>query len=65
MVQGLFDGFASLLKNNNPSKIKDAVMSPGGTTASGYASMEKNGVRNGMIQAIDSAYNKACELGKK
>ncbi|MFZ9659488.1 MAG: pyrroline-5-carboxylate reductase [Arcobacteraceae bacterium] len=65
LVQGLFDGFASLLKNNNPSKIKDAVMSPGGTTASGYASMEKNGVRNGMIQAIDSAYNKACELGKK
>lgn len=65
LVQGLFDGFSSLLTNNKPSEIKDKVMSPGGTTASGYASMEKNGVRNGMIEAINNAYNKANELGKK
>lgn len=65
LVQGLFAGFAPMLANTKPSEIKDSVMSPGGTTASGYASMEKNGVRNGMIEAIRSAYEKACELGKK
>jgi pyrroline-5-carboxylate reductase len=65
LVKGLFAGFAPMLANAKPSEIKDSVMSPGGTTASGYASMEKNGVRNGMIEAIKSAYDKACELGKK
>jgi pyrroline-5-carboxylate reductase len=65
LVQGLFAGFAPMLANTKPSEIKDSVMSPGGTTSAGYASMEKNGVRNGMIEAIKSAYLKACELGKK
>jgi pyrroline-5-carboxylate reductase len=65
LVQGLFEGFSALLNHNKPSEIKDSVMSPGGTTASGYASMEKNGVRNGMIEAINSAYSKATQLGKK
>ena len=65
LVKGLFAGFAPMLADNKPSEIKDSVMSPGGTTAAGYASMEKNGVRNGMIEAIKSAYDKACELGKK
>jgi len=65
LVKGLFAGFAPMLANAKPSEIKDSVMSPGGTTASGYASMEKNGVRNGMIEAIQSAYDKACQLGKK
>lgn len=64
LVEGLFDGFVPLLQHNTPNEIKNAVMSPGGTTASGYASMEKNGVRNGMIEAINSAYKRACELGK-
>ena len=65
LVRGLFDGFTPLLQANHPALIKDMVMSPGGTTASGYAMMEHRGVRNGMIEAIDAAYLKACELGKK
>lgn len=65
LVQGLFAGFAPMIANAKPSEIKDSVMSPGGTTAAGYASMEKNGVRNGMIEAIKSAYEKACILGQK
>jgi len=65
LVQGLFEGFSPLLNNNMPSSIKDAVMSPGGTTAAGYSTMENCGVRNGMIQTIKSAYEKAKELGKK
>ena len=40
-------------------------MSPGGTTAAGYAKFEEYGVRNDMIKAIEEAYNKAVELGKK
>jgi pyrroline-5-carboxylate reductase len=65
LVQGLFDGFASLLANENPALIKDAVMSPGGTTAAGYAALERCGVRHGMMEAIGDAYSKAKELKQK
>ena len=65
LVQGLFEGFVPLLQNDKPANIKDGVMSPGGTTAAGYIALEKNGVRNGMIEAINSAYQKAVELGKR
>ena len=65
LVQGLFSGVASLLKHSHPAIIKDSVMSPGGTTAAGYAELEKVGVRNAMINAIEAAHKKANELGKK
>ncbi len=65
LVKGLFAGFAPLLKNEKPANIKDGVMSPGGTTAAGYAALEENGVRNAMIKTISSAYDQAIELGKK
>ena len=65
LVQGLFSGTASLLKHSHPAIIKDSVMSPGGTTAAGYAQLEEAGVRNAMIKAVEGAYNKAVELGKK
>lgn len=65
LVKGLFDGFVPLLQNHNPANIKDGVMSPGGTTAAGYSSLEKNGVRNAMIEAISSSYLRAIELGQK
>ena len=65
LVQGLFSGTASLLKHSHPAIIKDSVMSPGGTTAAGYAKLEEAGVRSAMIKAIEEAYNKAIELGKK
>lgn len=65
LVQGLFEGTAQLLKSNHPAIIKDSVMSPGGTTAAGFAQLEEGAVRDSMIKAINSAYSKACELGKK
>ena len=65
LVQGLFSGTSSLLEHSHPAIIKDSVMSPGGTTAAGYAKLEENGVRTAMIQAINAAYDKAIELGKK
>uniref|UniRef100_UPI0040476251 pyrroline-5-carboxylate reductase n=1 Tax=Aliarcobacter sp. TaxID=2321116 RepID=UPI0040476251 len=65
LVQGLFKGTATLLKHSHPAIIKDSVMSPGGTTAAGLAKLEECGVRNAMIKAVEEAYNKATELGKK
>jgi len=65
LVQGLFEGFAPLLEEENPADIKDAVMSPGGTTAAGYAALEKGNVRNAMMEAIAEAYSKAKELKAK
>ena len=65
LVAGLFDGFGALISNENPADIKDGVMSPGGTTAAGYASLEHGGVRSSMIRAIENAYAKAKELKAK
>jgi pyrroline-5-carboxylate reductase len=65
LVQGLFEGFAKLLDNNHPAIIKDSVMSPGGTTAAGMSKLEEGAVRASMINAVNTAYDKACELGKK
>lgn len=65
LVQGLFSGTSSLLKHSHPAILKDSVMSPGGTTAAGYAELEKAGVRNAMISAVEAAFEKAIELGKK
>lgn len=58
LVEGLFWGFSPLLEENHPAMIKDAVMSPGGTTAAGYAALEDRGVRDAFIKAVESAYNK-------
>jgi len=64
LVKGLFDGFAPLLEKTHPALLKDAVMSPGGTTAAGYSALEESSVRDGFIKAITKAYEKAKELGK-
>lgn len=56
LVNGLFHGFAPLLENHHPALLKEAVMSPGGTTAAGCAVLEKNGIRYAMIEAIEKAY---------
>ena len=63
LVKGLFEGFAPLLSHaNTPAEIKDAVMSPAGTTAIGYQTLEKNNVRYAMMSAIEEAYLKALSL---
>ena len=58
LMRGLFDGFAALIQNEHPALIKDGVMSPGGTTAQGYAALEKGKVRAGCIEAIEAAYRR-------
>ncbi len=66
LVLGLFDGFPKLLERfHNISQIKDETMSPKGTTAYGYATLEEYGVRNAFIKTIENAYNRALEISKK
>lgn len=65
LVRGLFEGTTALLEDNHPAIIKDSVMSPGGTTAQGIAKLEEGGVRDSFIKAIEAAYLKALEVGKK
>ncbi len=61
MTKGLFDGFAALLENSHPAKIKEEVMSPKGTTAAGVFELEKSGVRAAFMKAIEAAYLKASK----
>ena len=56
VANGLFKGFGKLIPTIHPALLKDGVMSPGGTTAAGYAALEKGNVRSSCINAIEEAY---------
>ena len=60
LTKGLFRSFSAIDKK--PSDIKDSVMSPAGTTASGYEALEEGNVRNSFIKAIKSAYEKSQKI---
>ena len=60
LTAGLFESFASIDKK--PSIVKDSVMSPAGTTASGYEALEEGNVRNSFIKAIKKAYEKSQKI---
>jgi len=62
IMRGLFSGFGELIQTEHPALLKDGVMSPGGTTAAGYAALEDGAVRSACIDAIERAYKKATEL---
>lgn len=59
-------GTSQLLKESqlHPAQLKDKVTSPGGTTISGVAELEKNGFRSCLIEAVKAAYLRSQELGK-
>jgi len=61
-VAALMDGMGALLADTHPALLKDMVMSPGGTTAAGYAALEEGGVRDAFIQAMSACYLKTQEM---
>ena len=63
-VAALMDGMGALLAEEHPALLKDKVMSPGGTTAAGYAKLEEGKVRDSFIKAMRACYRRSVELGK-
>jgi pyrroline-5-carboxylate reductase len=59
-------GAAKLLleENVHPGVLKDAIMSPGGTTASALQLMESRGFRSILIDAVEAATKKSKFLGQ-
>jgi len=49
----------------HPGELKDQVCSPAGTTIEAVASLEKNGFRYAIIEAMNECTKKAREIGKK
>ncbi len=45
-------------------QLRDSVTSPGGTTIEGLHALEKGGIRNALIDAVESATKKSKRLGK-
>ena len=48
----------------HPGELKDAVCSPAGTTIEAVNALEKNGLRNAVIEAVTAAAKKNHELGQ-
>ena len=61
-VAALMDGMGALLADEHPALLKDKVMSPGGTTAAGYAALEEGRVRDSFIKAMEACYRRTKEL---
>jgi pyrroline-5-carboxylate reductase len=59
-------GTAKLLQESklHPAELKDRVTSPGGTTITGIAQLEKSGFRSALITAVTAAAARSQELGK-
>ena len=58
-------GSSKLIKETkeHPAKLKDLVTSPGGTAISALHSLEKNGLKALLIDAVEVAAKRSAELG--
>lgn len=64
LVRQTFEGFADILQDEDPNALKYAISSPGGTTITGLAILEQEGVKGAMMKAAHQAVQRALELGK-
>ncbi len=48
----------------HPGELKDMVCSPGGTTIEAVASLEKNGMRNAVLEAVKVCTEKSIKMSK-
>jgi pyrroline-5-carboxylate reductase len=47
------------------AQLRNAVTSPGGTTAAGLSELERGNIRTTLSDAVWAAYRRSCELGQK
>ena len=66
LVVQTFLGAAHLAKesDNSLSQLREKVTSPGGTTAEGLAIINKMGLEDMTIKAVEAACQRSIELGK-
>lgn len=62
-----FAGTAKLAleTGREPAQLRAAVCSPAGSTIEGVAALERNGARNAMLEAVEAAYRRTVELGRR
>ena len=53
-----------LQTGKHPASLRDEVASPGGTTIAGLEQLEKQGLRNALVQAVRKAAERSRELAK-
>ena len=65
-AMGTVEGTAKMLRESgmHPAQLKDAVCSPGGNTIEGVRTLEEGGLRGTTMNAVISAYDKTCRVGK-
>ena len=61
----LGSGAMVLETGRHPEELKDAVCSPGGSTIEGVHALENGAFRCSVIDAVEAAFEKTKELGKK
>ena len=65
LVVETFIGSAALLRDTGegPAALREAVTSPGGTTAAGLRALESRAVRSAFLEAVASATERSRQLG--
>ena len=49
----------------HPSRLRDAVCRPGGSTIAGVNRLEQVGIRGDIIAGVEAAYKRTQEMGQE